>query len=96
MSIKEYPEKEIRNKILSKIKPVVRKGRSKHDKGYIYVDGKLETKVKIPNNHGKIMKESKSRYIAAALKLNDDEFNNLIDCPLTGPQYYDCLKSRIA
>lgn len=95
VSIKAYSEKEIRNKILNKINPVVKKGRSKHDKGYIYVNGKLETKVKIPNDHEKIMKESKSRYIAAALKLNDNEFNQLIDCSLRGPRYYDLLKDRI-
>ena len=96
MSIKEYSEKEIRNKILHKIKPKIHKGRSKHDKGYVYIDGKLEAKVKIPNSHNRIMKESKSQYIANALKLEDEEFNSLIDCPLTGPRYYDLLKNRIS
>ena len=53
------------------------------------------SKVKIPNAHDKTMKESKSQYIATALRLNHDEFNSLIDCPLTGPKYYELLKKRV-
>jgi hypothetical protein len=67
---------------------------SKHAKGYIKVDGKVFTKIKVPNAHDRIMKESKSQYIATALRLSDDEFNSLIDCPLTGPKYYELLKQR--
>ncbi len=96
MPINDYKEKEIRNKIISKVKPEIRKGRSKHAKGYIRVDGKVVTKVKIPNDHEKIMKQRKSQYIAAALRLNEDEFNALIDCPLTGPGYYELLRGRSA
>ena len=95
MPIKEYEEKKIRNQIINKIKPVLRKGRSKHQKGYIYLNKKVEAKVKIPNNHDSIMKPSKTQYIASALKLKDDEFNNLIDCPLTGPKYYSILKKLV-
>ena len=51
-------------------------------------------KVKIPNNHNRIMKESKSQYIAKDLQLKDSEFNALIDCPLTGPQYYALLRKK--
>jgi len=39
------------------------------------------------------MKRKKSQYIASTLKLKDEEFNNLIDCPLTGPRYYDLLRN---
>lgn len=92
--IKQYTEKEIRNSILSKVEPKIKKGRAKHDKGYIYIDGELAGKVKIPNNHNRIMKERKSQYIAHSLNLEDDEFNDLIDCPLTGPKYYDLLQQR--
>jgi len=94
MPIKDYREKDIRNKIISKIKPEIRKGRGKHQKGAIYLDGKLEARVKLPNDHDKIMKRKKSQYIASTLKLQNGEFNDLIDCPLTGPRYYDLLRKR--
>ena len=95
MPINQYEEKGIRKSILNKIDPDIKAGsRSKHDKGSIFVDGKLRAKVKIPNNHKRIMKKTKSQYIAQDLHLKDDEFNDLIDCPLTGPKYYDILKKR--
>jgi len=40
------------------------------------------------------MKKSKSQYIAKDLQLKDSEFNALIDCPLTGPQYYALLRKK--
>jgi len=96
MPIKDYKEKDIRKQILNKIKP--RKGqtkRSKHEKGYIYLEEKLVAKVKIPNGHQRIMKNSKSQYIASDLKLNADQFNDMVDCPMTGPQYYEILKDVV-
>lgn len=95
MPINDYPEKTIRSKILSKIDPEIKKGRSPHLKGSIYVDGKMVARVKIPNNHDRIMKKSKSKYIASDLKLSDEEFNGLIDCTLSGTQYYDLLKAIV-
>jgi len=96
MSINSYEEKKIRNSVINKIKPRLSQNkRSKHDKGYIELDGKMVGKVKIPNSHNKPMKEKKSQYIAKDLQLKDDEFNELIDCPLTGPKYYDLLRKRL-
>jgi len=94
MPINDYPEKEIRRKIISKINPSINKSRSKHDKGLIYIDKKLEARVKIPNDHSRVMRQSKSKYIASDLRLNHLEFNDLIDCPITGMKYYKILKSR--
>lgn len=95
MPIKDYSEKKIRQQIIKKIKPKIKKGRSPHSKGYISIDGKIEAKVKIPNDHSRLMRNSKSQYIASALKLNNDEFNNLIDCPLKGPKYFELLRDRV-
>lgn len=94
MSIKTFSEKEIAKKILAKLKPERKSKRGSHRKRYIYLDGILITKVKIPNEHNKNMYESKSKYIAKDLKLNDDQFNNLIECPLTGPKYYEILRKK--
>lgn len=95
MPIKPYKEKEIRDKIITKVAPQIKSGRSKHSKGYVKIEGRVVTKVKLPNAHERIMKQSKSQYIATALRLEHDEFHSLIDCPLTGPQYYELLKSRV-
>jgi hypothetical protein len=94
MSIKSYKEKDIRKAILNKVKPVINPG--KHGKGYIYIGEKLEAKVKIPNEHKKIMHRSKSKFIARALKLDDENFNKLIDCPLKGPEYYTKLAQAVS
>lgn len=94
MSIITFPEKEIRKQIKSKINPKIQGKRSKHQKGCIYIDDKLVAKVKLPNDHNVPMKQSKTKYIANDLKLDYDEFNQLIQCPLTGPAYYDLLKNR--
>jgi hypothetical protein len=94
MPINPYPEKDIRKKIISKIHPTIKKGRGKHEKGKIFVDGKFAAKVKVPNEHDRVMKKSKSQYIARDLHLSDSEFNDLIDCPLTGPQYYALLRKN--
>ena len=95
MPLREQKEKDVRKKILGKVEPKIIKSRSKHQKGRIYLDEKQVAIVKIPNNHSKVMKEKKLQYIASSLNLNDDQFNNLIECPLTGPGYYDILRSAL-
>jgi hypothetical protein len=94
-NIKPFPEKEIRRQIIRKIKPKIPKSRSKHAKGYIYLNGIEVSKVKIPNDHNRIMKKSKSGYIAEDLKLTPAEFNDLIECPLKGTEYYQILSERV-
>jgi hypothetical protein len=96
MPIKDFKESEIRKNIIKKIKPKVPPGsRSKHQKGKIFFNKTLVARVKIPNDHQRIMRKSKSQYIAADLKLTDDEFNDLIGCPLSGSGYYEILKDKI-
>lgn len=94
MPIKDYPEKTIRNKIINKLAPEIKKGRSAHDKGLVKVNGKVEARVKIPNSHTRIIKHSKSSLIATQLKLNESQFCDLIDCLLKGPEYYLILKEK--
>lgn len=94
MGINDFSEKEIRSAILKKVSPTITHKRGKHWKVSIYLDDKLITKVKIPNNHKRIMKESKSQYIAKALRLNHKQFNHLIDCTMKGPAYYKLQKLK--
>lgn len=90
MSIDLFSEKKIRNALLNKL--IGEKRNGSHDKINIILDGKKEARIKLPNNHVKTMMPSKSRWIASALRLNDDDFNDLINCPLTGPKYLDKLR----
>ena len=95
MAINDFKEKDIRSKIIKKIDPTIRKGRAKHDKGKIYVDGKVVARVKIPNSHNRIMKQSKSKYIASDLLLEQEDFNKLIECTLSGLDYYGKIQEKL-
>lgn len=96
MAINDFTEKEIRRQIIKKLKPELGGKRSKHKKGYIYLDDILVAKVKIPNDHPRTMREKKSQYIAKSLKLDDTDFNDLINCPLTGEDYYRKLRKSLS
>ena len=90
--IRDFTEKEIRKAILNKVNPkITHKG--KHWKGSIYLNNIFISKVKIPNEHIRVMKEKKSSFIAKSLRLKHDKFNELIECSLKGPQYYELQKA---
>lgn len=90
--INNFNENEIRKAILNKapLKKINKK--SKHWKGYIYIDDVLVGKVKIPNNHKRVMKSSKSTFIARDLSLSDDEFNEFVECTLSSSEYISIIK----
>ena len=90
--INDFTEKNIRRAILKKVKPKITHKKSKHWKASILLDDKIISKIKIPNEHNRIMKESKSKFIAGGLRLQHNEFNELVDCTLTGSDYYDIQK----
>ncbi len=94
MSIKKLREKDINKAIRNKLKPKSY-GDQKHTKGYIELDGIIVAKVKIPNEHPRFMSHKKTKYIALDLLLEDSEFESLIDCLLTGPKYFDLIRSRV-
>lgn len=96
MKIKDYEEKKIRKTILNKVKPKEINKSGKHWKGYIYIGEKFVTKVKIPNDHKRIMHQTKSKFIARDLKLNFGDFNKLNDCLLKETGYYDKLAQIVS
>jgi hypothetical protein len=85
--IRDFSEKEIRNAILNKVNPRIT-SKGKHWKGSIFLDNVFIAKVKIPNEHPRIMKEKKSKFIANSLRLNHIQFNDLVECTLKGTEYY--------
>ncbi len=96
MPIKDYTERRIRRGILAKVDASPVRGRSKHQKIKIYLDDKLFSVVKVPNDHDKVMKHGKTSKIAQALRLADAEFERFIDCSLTGPAYYSLLQGKFS
>ncbi len=91
-TILPFTEKEINNKVVSKVQPVFPGKKQKHPKGDIYYNGILMTRVKLPNPHpNKSMNESKSKYIANALLLKHSQFNKLIKCTMKGGEYYKII-----
>ncbi len=96
MSIKDYKESEIRASIKKKVPGKIRKSRSaSHNKLYILLDKEYVRRVTLPNEHPRIMRNSKSKYIADDLMLKPDEFMELIDCDLSGSQYLKKLKAQL-
>jgi len=93
--IRSFTEKVIRAKLLSKLDPSKINKDGKHWKAYLSLDGKIVGKYKIPNEHDREMHHSKSQFIAQSLHLKASEFNDLIECPLTGVAYYKLLKARV-
>jgi len=89
-----FTEKEIRTKIKSKIGPEIKRG-TKHDKGLIYLDEIVVAKVKIPNGHSTPLSRDNQRHLIQSLKLEAEEFNSLIKCPLSKKEYYQLLKERV-
>jgi len=85
--ITDFTEKEIRNAILNKASLGKINKSGKHWKGYIYSDDILIGKVKIPNEHIRVMHENKSKFIAIDLKLNNDQFNSFVECTFTKNDY---------
>lgn len=97
-SIKDYEEKIIRRALQSKLKNYCANiSTGDHEIWTIKLEGKLVGKITIPNDHKRVMKQSKSKFIARDLKLTDNyhAFNELIDCPLSGPNYMNLVKDQL-
>ncbi|OHD57207.1 MAG: hypothetical protein A2Y33_07380 [Spirochaetes bacterium GWF1_51_8] len=95
MKIKDFLESEIRLKIISKANPKEIDKNGKHWKGYIYSDDILVLKVKIPNDHKRVMHQSKSQYIAKDLNLTEEEFNRFIECSFSSEDFKEKMKNLI-
>ncbi len=95
MKIKDFKENEIRATILNKANLGKINKKTPHWKGYIYCGDILVAKVKIPNDHQRIMHESKSKYIARDLRLSNDEFNAFNECTFTSKNFSDRMRTLV-
>jgi len=92
--LRDFREKDIRKAIIDKAKPRKISKNSPHWKGKIYVGEVFVAKVKIPNDHPRIMRSSKLRFIARDLQLTEDQFNAFVECRLSGTEYYGILNAK--
>ena len=90
--INDFTEKDIRNAILLKANLVRINKTGKHWKGYVYSGNILIGKVKIPNEHLRLMHENKSKYIANDLKLTSDQFNKFVECTFSKNDFSTHIK----
>lgn len=89
MPFKKFSEKEVRKAILTKINPTIKSKKAKHWSGKIYVDDVYLSTVKIPNSHKKVFGPSKAKNVANQLVISQDQYNKLIECTLSGDDYYE-------
>jgi hypothetical protein len=87
-----FSERQIGTTIRNKAHPYIVKRRNTHDIGFIYVDDVLVTKVKIPNGHNKEVSVGLTDDIAKSLRLNRDQYNRFMRCPMKGSEYLDHLR----
>jgi hypothetical protein len=92
--IEDFSEKEIRNAILNKASLTKINKNAPHWKGYIYDGDVLLAKVKIPNDHARVMHANKSQFIANDLHLPAEQFNLFVECKIKTGQYWDMLRAR--
>ena len=93
--ITRFHESEINKKIKSKVTSTKHRKRGPHSTLGIFLNEKLVGKVKIPNAHPRLFSEKKSERVAQALRLTFEEYDNLIECNLTGGDYFKILEKRL-
>jgi len=94
--IKAFTEKEVNTSLLKKVPGSIVKNRSAHPKLSFELDGKKIKYIKIPNPHKNCFWPSQSKRIAEDLKLSPMEYNQLINCPMSGSEFEALAKERFA
>lgn len=96
VKIKRFTDREVNKQIYRKVDPETPKSRSGHQKGLIYLKGKIVARVKIPNPHDSYLSGKSLKKIATQLLLNNENFNGLIDCSVSGSDYYSILENTLS
>jgi len=62
--------------------------------GWGSIDGKKAVRITIPKGKKPIAPKT-YKSMATLLKLSVEEFDNLLECPLSGDRYYELLRLRV-
>lgn len=69
---------------------------AKHNSMFIVVDGKTVGRVTYPHGHSGDLAPGTARKIREQLRLDAEEFDDLVSCKMTASTYEELLRSRIA
>lgn len=72
---------------------VIRSSSEKY--GYYLIDGKRAFKVSSKARWKGGVGKGRLSSLRAYLKLSQEEFKQLCECPMSGPDYHDLIKNRI-
>ncbi len=72
---------------------VIRSSSEKY--GYYLIDGKRAFKVSSKARQRGGIGSGRLKSLLTYLKLNREEFKQLCECPMSGPDYHNLIKSRI-
>lgn len=73
-----------------------RRGRGPHEVYWYYLDGKKQFRVTLPNVHGGSGSLSTGflKKVKNQLMLNNENFVDLVECPLTPEAYEEIVRSK--
>lgn len=92
MSYQVFKESEIHSALCNKVVNGELRKKGPHFIAKIYIEGKYITRIKFPNPHKKDFGQGKAKNLAAQLQLNQEQYNNLIKCPLKRDEYFKILR----
>jgi hypothetical protein len=61
----------------------------------VVIDGKAVLRVTLPKIHASDIFEGTLQEIRKQLALTKAEFDRLISCPMTGPEYEDLIRQKL-
>lgn len=87
-----FKKQEIKNTVEKKLGLNPRKG--KENNAWYSVDGKNRFRITYPNGKGELKKGTLSK-IRDQFHLTNDEFSDLINCPMSSTQYESLIRKKI-
>ncbi len=90
---KRYRKQKVRSAVDKKVPGQYRSG--KEEIYWVVLEGRKRFKVRVPKGRGEWgigFQES----VRKDLQLNHDEFDHLVDCTLTGPDYEEMLHEKLS
>ena len=94
--VRKHLQSEIQEAVFKKVSKKKVNKRSKHPKVSVELEGKQVFTVKIPNMHNNTLPNREYERIAKDLRLDMEEFDQLISCKISGTKYMELLSQRIS
>lgn len=89
-----YGHRTLRRTIEDKVPGRTTTGRE--SKRWAIIDGRAEFRVTFPSGHSKDVGKGTLKSIRKQLKLDRQQFEDFMDCRLTGPKYEQLMREKLA